>query len=249
MAPNASDRRSATRYKKLRSFRRKIFCMLRLRTVEEKDRGPSSSTQQEGEPSSPIFRLFNSARNPSPMRYQEFCALAVGYMAALYNTARRITGDPQEAEDLVQDTYVRALQAYAQLKNPAQCRAWLYQILRNVFIDARRRKRSTPELVVFDGARENDWKVASLWSDSLEEEVLRRLSHEEVRQALAALPEELRMALMLCDLEGFTYHEIANIFGCPVGTVRSRIARARRALLIKFRARFDPSAPGKERER
>jgi RNA polymerase sigma-70 factor (ECF subfamily) len=194
------------------------------------------------------FRLSDNTTHPGPMRYQEFCALAVGYMTSLYNTARRITGDPHEAEDLVQDTYVRALQAHAQLKNPAQCRAWLYQILRNLFTDAYRRKRSAPDLVVFDGAREADSKVSSIWSDSLEEEVLRRLSHEEVHQALATLPEDLRMALMLCDLEGFTYQEIADIFGCPVGTVRSRIARARRALLIKFRSQFDPPAPGKERE-
>ncbi len=168
-------------------------------------------------------------------------------MASLYNTARRITGDPHEAEDLVQDTYVRALQAYAQLQSPAHCRAWLYQILRNLFIDARRRKRATPELVVFDGARELDQHVVTVWSASVEEGALHRLSHEDVRHALAALPEDLRMVLMLCDLEGFTYHEIADILGRPVGTVRSRLARARRALLIKLRAQFNPSASGKER--
>jgi RNA polymerase sigma-70 factor (ECF subfamily) len=180
------------------------------------------------------------------MRYQEFCALAVGYMAPLYNTARRITGDPHEAEDLVQDTYQRALQAYQQLKSPAQCRAWLYQILRNLFIDAYRRKRAMPELVVLDGARDGQDEVAAFCSASAEEEVLRRLSHEDVHRAWAALPEELRTALMLCDIEGFTYQEIADILGCPVGTVRSRIARARRALLIKFRSR--PEFGGREKE-
>ena len=221
--------------------------MFRLRTFQEAS-DPTSSVQKDRELSPRFFRLLSRAKNPRPMRYEEFCALAVGYMTSLYNTARRITGDPHEAEDLVQDTYVRALQAYTQLKNPAQCRAWLYQILRNLFIDAHRRKRSAPELVVFDGAREIDHQVSAIWSISLEEEALRRLSHEEVRQALAALPEDLRMALMLCDLEGFTYHEIADILRCPVGTVRSRIARARRALLIKFRAQANPSAPGKERE-
>ncbi len=214
--------------------------MFHIQTVQEEESDPFSPVQKERELSSHFSRLLSSTKNPGPMRYQEFCALAVGYMAALYNTARRITGDPHEAEDLVQDTYVRALQAYAQLQNPAQCRAWLYQILRNLFIDARRRKHSTPELVMYDGAREIDQQASSVWSVSLEEEALRRLSHEEVHQALAALPEDLRMALMLCDLEGFTYHEIADILGRPVGTVRSRIARARRALLIKFRAQSNP---------
>jgi RNA polymerase sigma-70 factor (ECF subfamily) len=193
-----------------------------------------------------FFRLLSRDRHLWHMRYQEFCVLAVGYMAPLYNTARRITGDPYEAEDLVQDTYQRALQAYRQLKSPAQCRAWLYQILRNLFIDAYRRKRAMPELVVFDGARDIEEGISSLCTASPEEEVLRRLSHEEVHRALAALPEELRTALMLCDIEGFTYQEIADILGCPVGTVRSRIARARRALLIKFRSRPEFQGLGKE---
>src|SRR5262249_53930694 len=84
----------------------------------------------------PVFlRLMSSDGNPTPMSYQDFCALAVSYMAQLYNAARRMTADPQEAEDLVQDTYQRAFQAYRQLKGPAQCRAWLYQIMRNLFID------------------------------------------------------------------------------------------------------------------
>src|SRR5215813_11968611 len=127
--------------------------MLRPHTVQET--ADPSSLPKGRELFPRAFRLLSRAKNLRSMRYQEFCALAVGYMAPLYNTARRITGDPHEAEDLVQNTYVRALQAYAQLKNPAQCRAWLYQILRNLFIDAHRRRRSTPELVVFDGARES----------------------------------------------------------------------------------------------
>ncbi len=197
--------------------------------------GPLSPSKKKRELLPRVFRLSSKERPSWPMRYQEFCALAASYMAPLYNTARRITGDPHEAEDLVQDTYERALHAYHQLKSPAHCRAWLYQILRNLFIDAHRRKRSLPELVVFDRTRDIDQTVSALCAASPEEEVLRRLSHEEVHRALATLPEELRTALMLCDVEGFTYQEIANILECPVGTVRSRIARARRALLIKFR--------------
>lgn len=207
---------------------------------------PRARSHRGRELFSPLLRLLSRDRQLWHMRYQEFCALAVGYMAPLYNTARRITGDPHEAEDLVQDTYQRALQAYQQLKSPAQCRAWLYQILRNLFIDAYRRKRAMPELVVLDGARDGQDEVAAFCSASAEEEVLRRLSHEDVHRAWAALPEELRTALMLCDIEGFTYQEIADILGCPVGTVRSRIARARRALLIKFRSR--PEFGGREKE-
>jgi RNA polymerase sigma-70 factor (ECF subfamily) len=157
-------------------------------------------------------------------------------MAQLYNTARRMTGDVQEAEDLVQETYERAFQAWRQLKDPAHCRAWLYQIMRNLFIDAYRRKRSMPELVVIEGGREAEEEALSAYVVGLEEVVSRRLSGEEISRALALLPEELRTALILCDIEGFTYPEIAQIMGCPLGTVRSRIARARQKLLSKLRA-------------
>ena len=170
------------------------------------------------------------------MRYQEFSALAASYMAQLYNAAGRMTGDTQEAEDLVQETYERAFQAWRQLRDPAHCRAWLYQIMRNLFIDAYRRKRAMPELVVIEGGRGVGEEALSSHVVSLEEEVLRRLSEEEIRQALALLPEEMHTALILCDVEGFTYPEIAEIMGCPVGTVRSRIARARQKLLMKLRA-------------
>jgi RNA polymerase sigma-70 factor (ECF subfamily) len=213
---------------------------------KQEDGASHPTTRQNRELFPRFLRLLSRNKQALPMRYQEFCALAAGYMTPLYNTARRITGDPHEAEDLVQDTYARALQAYHQLKSPAQCRAWLYQILRNLFIDAYRRKRAAPELVVFDGARDLENNVSSFCAASPEEEVLRRLSHEEVHRTLTTLPEELRTALMLCDIEGFTYQEIAAILGCPVGTVRSRIARARRALLVKFRSQAESRGLGKE---
>jgi RNA polymerase sigma-70 factor (ECF subfamily) len=107
--------------------------------------------------------------------------------------------------------------------------------MRNLFIDAYRRRRATPELIVIEGGRETEEGALSARVASLEEEVFQRLSEEEIRRALALLPEELRTALMLCDIEGFTYPEIAEIMECPLGTVRSRIARARQKLLIKLR--------------
>lgn len=195
------------------------------------------------------FRLVSSDEGPQPIPYQDFCALAVSYMAPLYNAARRITRDPQEAEDLVQDTYERALQAYRQLKSPAQCRAWLYRIMHNVFIDACRRKQTLPELLVLEGRGEGEDDVFSTYpadTASPEEEVLRRLSNEEIHRILATLPEDLRTIITLCDFEGFTYSEIAAVLGCPLGTVRSRLARARRALLIKFRSQADGNGFGKE---
>jgi RNA polymerase sigma-70 factor (ECF subfamily) len=161
------------------------------------------------------------------VHHQEFSTLAASYLEQLYNTAKRMTGDAQEAEDLVQETYQRAFQAWRQLKDPARCRAWLYQIMRRLFIDAYRRKRATPELIVIEGGSETDDPLLAIPVGSFEEEAIRRLSAEEIRRALSVLPEELRTALLLHSLEGFTYPEIAEILGCPVSTVRTRIARAR----------------------
>ena len=182
------------------------------------------------------------------MRYQEFSALAVSYLAQLYNTARRMTGDIHEAEDLVQDTYQRALQQWRQLKDPVRCRAWLYQIMRNLFIDAHRRKQAMPELVVIEGKQEMNEEAFSARISGLDEELLHRVSAAQIQRAIAALPEELRTALVLCDIEGLTYGEIARIMECPLGTVRSRIARARHKLLMRLGTHSDVHEVGRKRE-
>ena len=181
------------------------------------------------------------------MHYQEFSTLVASYLEQFYNTAKRMAGDAQEAEDLVQETYKRAFQAWRQLKDPAHCRAWLYQIMRRLFIDAYRRKRATPELVVIEGGQEIDDSLLAIPVSSFEEEAIRRLSIEEIRQALCLLPEELRTALLLHSLEGFTYPEIAEILGCPVSTVRTRIARARQKLLLKLHSRTRAASLGRRR--
>jgi RNA polymerase sigma-70 factor (ECF subfamily) len=181
------------------------------------------------------------------VHHQEFSTLAASYLEQLYNTAKRMTGDAQEAEDLVQETYQRAFQAWRQLKDPARCRAWLYQIMRRLFIDAYRRKRATPELIVIEGGSETDDPLLAIPVGSFEEEAIRRLSAEEIRRALSVLPEELRTALLLHSLEGFTYPEIAEILGCPVSTVRTRIARARQKLLLKLHSRARATSLGRRR--
>lgn len=181
------------------------------------------------------------------MPYQEFSTLAASYVDQLYNTAKRLTRNAQDAEDLVQETYKRAFQAWRQLKDPARCRAWLYQIMRRLFIDNYRQTRAMPELIVIEGhhAQEDPFLDASVVD--VEEETIRRLSAEEIRRALHLLPEGLRTVLLLRSLEGFSYSEIAEILGCPVSTVRMRIARARQKLLVKLRSRAD--TPGLARRR
>jgi len=182
-----------------------------------------------------------------PVHYHEFSTLAASYLEQLYNTAKRMTGNAQEAEDLVQETYQRAFQAWQQLKDPAHCRAWLYQIMRRLFIDAYRRKRATPELVVIEGGAETDDTLLAIPVGDFEEEAIRRLSAEEIQRALSLLPEALRTALLLHSVEGFTYPEIAEILGCPVSTVRTRIARARQKLWLKLHSRARAASLGRRR--
>lgn len=181
------------------------------------------------------------------MRHQEFSTLAASYLEQLYNTAKRMTGNAQEAEDLVQETYKRAFQAWRQLKEPTHCRAWLYRIMRNLFTDTHRQKRTAPELIVIEGGSETGDFLLGTAAGNFEEEALRRLSAKETLRALSLLPETLRTALLLHSLDGFTYPEIAEILACPVSTVRTRIARARQKLLLKLHSPARAASLGRRR--
>ena len=185
-----------------------------------------------------------SSLQEGDVSYQEFATLAASFLAELYNSAKRMTGDALEAEDVVQETYARAFRTWRQLKDPAHCRAWLYQIMRHLWVDTYRRKQARPEVLAAAEETKAEEEPHSEWAASPEEEMLRRLSAAEVRNALALLPEDLRTALLLCDVEEFTYPEIAEIMKCPIGTVSSRIARARQKLLSLIREQTETNALG-----
>ena len=156
---------------------------------------------------------------------------ALAHLDALYNHGRRLTGNEADADELVQETYARAL-AGARSFTGGNLKAWLFKILRNVFIDLRRRGQPQPvvgELDVLDGADERE-----LLRDDRELDHLRRLVAGDIEAALGALSEEAR-AIVLLDVEGFTETEIAEVFGCPVGTVKSRLSRARTLLREKLK--------------
>jgi RNA polymerase sigma-70 factor (ECF subfamily) len=161
-------------------------------------------------------------------RKDELATAALGFLQVLYNAAYRMTGNEHDAEDLTQDAYTEAFAHADQLRNIAHCKAWLFRILRTCLLTRERRRGTRPELVLLEGGVEAaETTTAPEALHRLERNLLARLSRPAIARALAGIPEELRTAVLLCDLEGFTYEEIAEIMACPVGTVRSRIARAR----------------------
>ena len=166
-------------------------------------------------------------------RNEEFAEVALSYLNQLYSAARRLTANPADADDLVQETYKLAFQHYDELRSLAHCRPWLYRILHRQAATRYRRERSGPQLVLVDGGVEDsDFAPPEVPPDR---DVLERISLQEIRRIIDSLPSDLRAAVTLCDIEGFTYSEIADITETPVGTVRSRIARARGKLMTKLR--------------
>jgi RNA polymerase sigma-70 factor (ECF subfamily) len=161
---------------------------------------------------------------------------ALDHLDALYRVARNLTGRDSDAEDLVQETYTRAIAAAAQFTSGTNVRAWLFRILRNAHIDAYRRARTHP----VDGGLEDEFAAETATSASeplrgdAELERLRGVVTSDIEAALASLSVDAR-AIILLDLEGFTETELAETLGCAVGTVKSRLARARATLRERLR--------------
>jgi RNA polymerase sigma-70 factor (ECF subfamily) len=170
--------------------------------------------------------------------------LVLPHLDALHGAAVRMTRNRQDAEDLVQETCLRAYRFLDQLDDESHCRAWLFKILTNTFINLYRKAQRTPETVALTD-RDADRHAGT---ESAEGLPLDELLDDDLKAALDALPEEYRIAVLMSDIEEFSYDEIAEILGCPVGTVRSRIHRGRgmlRAHLTRVaRSRGDAQGGG-----
>jgi len=157
-------------------------------------------------------------------------------LPALYSIALRLTKNKTDAEDLVQDTYVKALRAFHQLEEGFSLRAWLFKILTRTFIDKYRKKLKEPPMVGYDEVEEFyffnrlDESLTDAVSEDPEQRLLKMFLDDDVKKALEALPHPFRVVVVLSDVEGFTYQEISKILGLSLGTVKSRLYRGRRLI-------------------
>ena len=175
------------------------------------------------------------------MTEEELTASAVAAAGRLRRFALQLCGDRSVAEDLVQDGFLRALGSRGHLSDPALVVPWLFGMVRRTFLDQRRRTAHRMRILEASGSG------LAPGAGNLEKEILDRSFSDEVLQALAELPEEWRTSVLLCDVEGFSYEEIAAALECPVGTVRSRLARARAQLLSTLTGRQGARDPGVRR--
>ncbi|WP_419924497.1 sigma-70 family RNA polymerase sigma factor [Candidatus Poriferisocius sp.] len=184
-----------------------------------------------------------------------FAEQAMEYMDQLYSAARRMTRNAADAEDLVQETYLRAYRGFGNFQQGTNLRAWLFRILTNAFINSYRSKQRKPKSVDLAGVEDlylhqrlgGDTKAAL--GASAEDVLMETIAESEIVDALESLPEEYRITVLLADVEGFAYKEIAEILAIPIGTVMSRLHRGRKTLqkrLLEFgktRGWVDPPDP------
>src|SRR3954463_11904147 len=166
----------------------------------------------------------------------DFADLAMPFMSGLYAAALRMTRNPTDAEDLVQETYLRAYRGFGGFQEGTNLKAWMYRILTNTFINsyrAKKRRRDETELEEVEDLylyRRLGGLEAATMGRSAEDELMDWFTEDEVKQAVEDLPEQFRLAVLLADVEGFSYKEIAEILDIPIGTVMSRLHRGRNRL-------------------
>lgn len=166
----------------------------------------------------------------------EFEKEAMPHMPLLRNYANKITMNELDADDLLQETYMRAFRFFNKFEKGTNCKAWLFRIMKNLFINNYRKNQKTPNKVDYDEIENFYETIKSERTDStdLQEKVYNNLLDDEVTIALNSLQDDFKTVIILCDIEGLSYEEIAEFVQCPVGTVRSRLHRGRKLLQLKL---------------
>ncbi len=170
-------------------------------------------------------------------KQEDFEEEIVPHLDAMYNFALRLTSDPSDAEDLVQDTIVKAFRFFSSYEKGTNAKAWLFRILKNSYINNYRKQSKQPNQVDYDEVSSFYETIRADRTDTsdLEDKMFRDLIDDDISQALEELPEDFRTVVLLCDVEGFTYEEIANMLDVPIGTIRSRLHRGRNLLKAQLK--------------
>ncbi len=169
-------------------------------------------------------------------KHSEFEAEALPHMDVLYNFALRTTGNEDDARDLLQETYLKAYRFWDKYEKGTNIRAWLFRIMKNSYINRYRKETKEPDKVDYDEIENfyNSIRAESTDPNDLQQKLFGNLLGDEVTKALESLPDDFRTVVILSDIEGLTYEEIAEFVECPIGTVRSRLHRGRKLLQAKL---------------
>lgn len=164
--------------------------------------------------------------------YQEFESEALPHLNALQAYALKLTNDPEDADDLVQDTMLKAFRFFDKFEKGTNCKAWLFQIMKNSFINNYRKHSKEPDKVDYEDVQNfyENIKADEVKSHHFQGDAFTDILDDEIVNALSTLPDDFRTIVFLSDIEGYSYEEIADFLDCPIGTVRSRLHRARKML-------------------
>ncbi|MBL1214611.1 MAG: sigma-70 family RNA polymerase sigma factor [Ignavibacteriae bacterium] len=182
------------------------------------------------------YSKINYVEHNSSLNYKAFEEEAVIHSKAVYHFALSMTGNPEDANDLVQETYLKAFKHFNNFTKGSNCKAWLFMILKNTFINEYRKKKREPYKVNYDDIEEFYETIKPEQIDPGEnlDSIYADTFDDDISKAIAELPENFRSIVLLCDMEGYSYEEIAEHIQCPIGTVRSRLHRARKQLQSKL---------------